>query len=421
MSNFGGKYFEQIIARLMKAKEAENYQMRADFKVQLREQLLNRTAPEILPESNGFEWASFWAKWKYALGAVPTMAILAIVAVNAFDQKVVMTQPEQAFQNTLQNNDSAQMKVMDAQPQTMSMEMVNNEGIKTFPGYLAMPSEEALRNFRQNEDGVKLPMMNTNLTELKIDDPNASLEKVNFDGLKTDFIDPVEKPDNAQFTILINENPVGNSVVVPNEPVVSDDLGSQKLMMESEVSDLPVGGMGGEVMDATVDQAMELDVGNILMTESLSVEEVKADLEKENALKQLDEQKTPIANQVSNTELMEESAMDSLRFNVVEEYSAPAIYTPEINLNQHFWLNNNALMESGRVYYEGEKRDLLNAFVQNEIVSRSGVLSGDYYFEGQDLEEGVFKLTLWEFGQKSKIYILKEEPYGLRVITEVDF
>jgi hypothetical protein len=442
MSNFGGKYFEETIACLIKAKEAENYQMRPAFKVGLREQLINNSA-DVLPESAGFDWGQFWSKWKYAIGAVPTFAVLTVVAMNAFDQKIVMNQPEQTFQTKLQNESAVQdqnpeqFKSFDSigidSGENSVVANFENEKIKTFPGYLAMPSEEVLRNFRKSEDGVNLPVMNSSLTELKVNDPETNLNKINFN--PPEFIEPADFNDNSLEisapAISIN---VGN--VMENQLFENADIAYEQgaggspttqIQQEAEVEDLPVGGMGGENLNSMTDQAMQLDVGNTLLTEQVSVEEIKADLERENALKQLNEQTIPTVDQDISMETLEQESERAVppqpeaMFNVVEEFNSPALYSPEINLNQQFWFNNNALMNEGRIYYEGKNRQLLDAFVKNEIVARSGVLSGDYYFEGQDLEEGVIKLTLLEFGRKSKIYILKIEPYGLRVITEVSF
>lgn len=428
MSNFGGKYFEEIIARLIKAKEAENYQMRSAFKAELRNKLLEGPSVAELPEVSGFDWGVFWSKWKYALGVVPTMAILTVVAINAFDQKVVMDQPEQAFQSTLQKQVSNQMEIGSLENSNEVSDVnMGNTGIKTFPGYLVMPSDEVLKNFRRAEDGVmNVPAMNSNLTELKIDNPQTQLEKINFDGSK--LLPPadmpaieseVRAPANANVVMIENTN-LENS----QEDGVSDDLANQSFVQENPVVETaPVqemsGGMGGGLPE-NIDQATALDVGNTLLTESLSVEEVKQEVEKENALRQLNTQQINVDSQQVPVQQTGEMDLANFQFNVVDEYNRPSQYKPEINLNQQLWFNN-ALMEGGRVYYEGEKDQLLRAFVNSEIVARAGLLSGDYYYEGQDLEPGVIKLTLWEFGQKSKIYILKEEPYGLRVVTEVDF
>jgi hypothetical protein len=419
MSNFGGKYFEEIIARLIKAKNAENYQMRREFKNDLRKRLIEDASLTEVPVEEGFDLGAFWAKWKYALGAVPTMAVLAVVAINALDQKVVMNQPEQTFQSTIQQKNSEAPEINSMVMSEMAdVEITENEGIKTFPGYLAMPSEEALKNFRKAEDGVmNLPMMDSNLTELKIDDPQSQLNKVSFG--ESELLPPAERteverielPANAVFVM---EVPVQENV---QEEELLEDVATQDDVMQSEQFQA---GMGGGVSES-IDQATSLDVGNALLVDSLSVEEVKADVEKENALRQLNDQQNVLLNQEIPVEQNGDLAVVDYRFNVMDEYNQPSQYRPEINLNQQVWFNNNALMQDSRIYYEGEKYQLLKAFVNNEIVSRSGLLSGDYYYEGQDLEPGVIKLTLWEFGQKAKIYILKEEPYGLRVVTEVDF
>lgn len=444
MSNFGGKYFEEIIARLMKAKELENHQMRPAFKVELREQLMNIAAEGALPVTAGFDWGQFWSKWKYAIGAVPTFAVLTVVAMNAFDQKVAMNQPEQIFQTNLQNQsiiqdqNSQQLKTFDStgmnSMENGTMANFENAKIKTFPGYLAMPSEEALRNYRRTEDGVtSLPMLESSLTELKIDNPQTNLNQADF--IQPEFMGPVDLNDSyfeitAPANVLNVQNSVGNNsfenASMVYEQEVQGDSINQGAQQGIETEELPVGGVGGENLNSITDQAMRLDVGNTLLTEQVSVEEIKADLERENALKQLNEQRLPVDNQEVLIQADEaitekiEAPQDVAMFNVVEEFNSPNLYSPEINLNQQLWFNN-ALMNEGRIYYEGENKQLLDAFVKSEIIARSGLLSGDYYFEGQDLEEGVIKLTLVEFGRKSKIYILEKEPYGLRVITEVSF
>ncbi|MBD3270531.1 hypothetical protein GF376_03310, partial [Candidatus Peregrinibacteria bacterium] len=129
MNNGGDKYFADIIAQLKVVKKAENIEVPKKFQDSLREELIKRSKNS--EEGGVFEFADFFAKWKYLIAAVPTLAVVALVAANFSNLSVIFDAPE----------------ITPVQNQAISQENRPVDQIKTFSPAEVMPPQEVIDQY----------------------------------------------------------------------------------------------------------------------------------------------------------------------------------------------------------------------------------------------------------------------------------
>ena len=159
METIEGKYFENVINKLQKAKADELIFPRESFVAGLRTSLLDRAAAP----SEKLDWSDVVLRWRYALGAVPVLAVLAIVVLNISNTPVSpLIPPLEPMTSQIQSVSVPQASVyslsiggneaMSDSAGALYSRKAQNFEIVTFSSASVMPPADVLARARASED-----------------------------------------------------------------------------------------------------------------------------------------------------------------------------------------------------------------------------------------------------------------------------
>ncbi len=153
MARPNSKYFTPVIKRLLDARRHESIVIDQNFKASLRARVLAKAA-DSAPPKRGFDFnriAEFFGRNRTALAIVPSLLLLAIVAVSALrmpvDLKSDVVVPT--------GNESGKSEAVPAD--AIKTAGVTSQDIKTFPGRGVLPSSYFAEKMPVIEMKMELP------------------------------------------------------------------------------------------------------------------------------------------------------------------------------------------------------------------------------------------------------------------------
>lgn len=431
MEKLEGKYFESTINKLKEAKDAERFEMRSEFREDLRASLVEKAG--VLPVET--DWSDAILRWRYLLGAVPTLAVLTIVAANVANLQVKIPAAELIPQNVGQNVSSSTTVNTVIQNDTVNqVEGGQSYGIVTFSSALVMPSADVLAKARaggaadlsspnfsvvyiqpvQNSDQSQpLNFLNDFNNEIKLNPPKVDL--FTFD------INNNTQPVNYNFStqpVLVGPSVVlipVNNIVSPVEDSVRPE-NNGRLEIFQKVETVPL----NQNNEVTLPRIENNNVQTEVVVPTTLVQEV-----------------TPI-NTVINKEIPQAPVLVDTAKKIYVLESQDDVYVDSANEamvkggDVDLSLNNLSeamptfvepvLLESSRIVYDGRDKSLVTALVLKELRDRNGNLSSDYFVRVGKLEDGKLKISLFEFGKlKSIIFMEMDERGEYKAVTEVNY
>ena len=440
MEKLEGKYFENTINKLKEAKHSENIEMRSEFKTKLRAGLVERAA--IIPVTT--DWSDLILRWKYLFGAVPALAVLTIVAINAGNFQVKMPSTElipKAEVNEVSKNSTLNSQAI---PDVELSGVDQNDKIVTFSAALVMPSADALAKARAGEQ-LTLESLPTSI-ESGVASPNADqLQPLNFLS-DTNFIKlNLPKLDVFSFDTINNGKITVSTpnLTMPKElPATSDTLVKQNLNGPSVVvipinNVTPIDSMARQENNARLEigqkvaEPVFVNPNQALSTSTESNQTVQTNVVVPTASVQ--NMSTPI--NIVNAGLNPATTMvtpstDSAKVMTENLYINSAgealIMNSRLNLNNvtesMSTFSAMTYLDNSRIIYEGIDKPLITAMVMKEFGNRNGNLSGDYYIKVVGLEDGKVKISLFEFGKVKQIVFLQKDFSGdYKAVTVINY
>jgi hypothetical protein len=414
MENLDNKYFETVIMALKKAKATQKIEIRPDFKAKLRSEIESRALSMNAPEQT--DWSDLILRYKYILGGVPVLAVLALVAVNALNFQVKMPKTQIVpVTGTVSESSAVQSGQTDlSSPETSVLQ----PKIKTFSADLVMPPAEYL----ENRGGAVSPTQ-TGTGEISAAISTGNSSYMFLDGLKVQLkygeITAKQLPQSSVST------PVQQEVTqnIPAEEIVLPEENGQKTLLTSEsaLSETPAEKAARLELSGRVEQSGTVTTehaGEIIPDAAQTADTLKTDTATQTQLPTVQPliQAVPVPA-VSLPEVRTESVN---YINPVEEQKlvAPKMTIQTRTLN----VETPQFLSSDRIYFDGSaERATVVEVVLKGLSSRNGNLSNDYYVNVVPLENGTYKATLYEFGQVKQVLILAQRDGKLMVVTELDY
>jgi hypothetical protein len=147
MARQNSRYFTPVIKKLLDAKQKEAINVDEAFKTRLRAQLMTRALSNAKNDGESESWADgvaeFVRRWKYQLALVPTVLVLALVAVQAFKIPVKVPGSDTVVPVMEGGNTVTNISAED---------IPSDEGIKTFAGRNVLPPDYYLKKNLQSRD-----------------------------------------------------------------------------------------------------------------------------------------------------------------------------------------------------------------------------------------------------------------------------
>jgi len=234
MDGLEARYFEEIIRKLKEVKASEKIEINPQFQATLRAKIMAQA--HVVP-TESFNLIDTVKNWKLLFTLVPSFLVLMVVATQFTQLKLLFQKNEivpieTPVQNPPQNvQDQPNMKVVDSVPNDSRKSDVplKTFPVKTFPGYLVMPSPETPMKKVVEPTGsstlLTFPVENeiqipANPVIIQIDLPKITIER--FDA--GEFLAPIADPASTQLPSsvrnqIVPENgvlqPVQTSVPTP--------------------------------------------------------------------------------------------------------------------------------------------------------------------------------------------------------------
>ncbi len=417
MEKLDGKYFENTIAALKKARGEESIQIDPSFSSKLRLSIIDKAANlTVLPK---FDWADLVLKYKYVLGGVPVLAVLTIVAINALNYQVKMP----ANQLTPESDGLVQNTLTKAPaPDTAADTTSSEPGIITFSADLVMPPAEFLNkpptvstedtvpaadisNARENKLpylflAMEMPSLeiSTLLTTKQGASGQADLQDnaIVQKGIITDTADSAQK---AQNLIIAQEEALRQE---QNERVEQSGTALPAPLSEQKIED-------GQTADVeTASQTTSAISTKSLPLTTDAVEPVTGELP------------ATLAVPLTLTTLPEVRMQTVQYINPVEEMNQSvdktnSQYSRSLDMVMSHYLTGD------RIIYSGNDRAQVVQAILEGFSARNGALSSDYSIEVKKLEDESFKATLFEYGRVKEVLILAFRDGKLVVVTELAY
>lgn len=416
MEKLDGKYFENTIAALKKARGEESIQIDPSFSSKLRLSIIDKAAN--LTVSPKFDWADLVLKYKYVLGGVPVLAVLTIVAINALNYQVKMPANLTPESDGLAQNTLTKVPATETAADTTE----SKPSIITFSADLVMPPAEFLNKppTASTEDTVpaadisnarenKLPYLflamempsleiSTLLTTKQGASGQADLQDnaIVQKGIITDTADSAQK---AQNLIIAQEEALRQE---QNERVEQSGTALPAPLSEQKIED-------GQTADVeTASQTTSAISTKSLPLTTDAVEPVTGELP------------ATLAVPLTLTTLPEVRMQTVQYINPVEEMNQSvdktnSQYSRSLDMVMSHYLTGD------RIIYSGNDRAQVVQAILEGFSARNGVLSSDYSIEVKKLEDESFKATLFEYGRVKEVLILAFRDGKLVVVTELAY
>ncbi len=412
MNNIGGKYFGDVVAKLKEVKSAEQIEIKQDFKNSLRAEMIQR-AENLQDESQGFELADFVRRWKFALGIIPMVAVVAIVAAN-FSQIQVIMQGEEII--PLEMEPAEELVIADAPFD--EQETVLSQ-VKTFPAYQVMPPRENLEKYYVSLEHAASEEGREEIIE--IDDVSMAIDaeplifnyepyQVKALEIETEPVDLVAKyytpPERPDFDAKI-ESPVVYYTEDRAVAGISSSPGGDELV-EPEFTPIYV---ESPIEEADFAKAENVEIEAEPVMVNKSIEEQKLDAQ-QTIVRVLTETRL-INDELREVELEEE--IDRARQQLEElrgEFEQEDIEDVRSQIEEL------GQIKPSRIKYKGDDRELIVELVSREFANDLSHLSNDYLIKVNRLTDSKYKVLLYENGVLSVMKFVEVVGDKLEVVTQ---
>jgi hypothetical protein len=473
MENLEGKYFENVIAALKKAREQQEFVVRSDFKSSLRAEMQARAFSMSKQERDVDNWADWILRNKFVFGGVPVLAAVALVAVNSMnwgniqipmdqiapDSMVSVYQADSVNENSSGDDVSVihEDQVSDVNVITKTdVQEKNGSKIVTFSAELVMPPAEVLanrfvyvsletevsKNAIQEDISTQKANESSNVTYTFMENVSDSVKIVSPDFVSNSYY-PWSSSESFSAPVRVfsevfqmNSYTEESLSFVENEH--SGELGGSLNNEES-----------GEIRSENsgqIDFSMPTESEIIVSDELPPVEQTT--LPETEAVEVVDDSSDPLPQSESSDAPENLNDTQSVLIDNQEVLSTDVLnddvgLIPVVNLDQATFVNRVEGVESvlpsiplpaeiaaivvqsvevgDRIVYEGENRSMIVGAVLEELVTFEQKLSDDHYVVVELMRGGSYKATLFEKGQVSRAWIITETKGEYHVVTEIVF
>ncbi|MCC6643579.1 hypothetical protein IT411_02415 [Candidatus Peregrinibacteria bacterium] len=422
MERLDSKYFESTIAALKKAKAAENFELKPDFKMNLRAELINRGSGLSLTEEESGIW-DFVLRFKYVLGAVPMFAVLVIVMANVTNWQVKIpvkdVSPEQ-----LEKLNTSEPIHKQTENNTSNPE---RPAIVTFSAASVMPPDDVLAKMWEQpqanqsdafvsntQPAQELRFMEGDSANLKITAPNINVSGSQMvkESLQSGQTVEVTVPTNSfemsqapDTVVLENPNLEQTTPVVPLELNARvENSGEVPTQTEQQVTVSPTV-LPVEDTFSTI-QFEQKTVPPSSDTAEMKALNVQADLTNKMPVNQMDQ---------GSLELK------SAELDYQNEFAQVAPANAVNKMESSMMMIAPIYLKPEKIDYDGKNRVEIVKAVESSLADVNGSLSNDYYVKVVELENSKYKVVLFEYGRVKKVVVLAYRDGKLITVTELNY
>jgi len=420
MSNLGGKYFEKIVVRLAQDKKSEKILIDSDFKLVLRNQILDKALMKNQKTSMSF--GRTWFGLKYIVAGGFSLVILTVAAFNFNNLKLLipLNQYIPVQNNTVQNKESGVLKGNNNQT-NLDNKNVQSDQLVTFAGASVMPPQELLhaKTARTAVTITTTPLVNipsptksSNIrNNLGLNLSQPKIEPVKIPIVSSNVVVPKYIPQPLVFG-YINRSVI-NSVFSLNKTLPIENSGKiiNTTIQPSSLPDTNIQLSDDNVKSQKVKQVMPINTNNHVMTEN---NKIVTDFSV--PLAQNIGSSVKLTNPVQSVDIVPKSIVSkplqlpiSLNNLTITPLTSLTIIPLTTNLKKITKINGN----------------LDSVFVDNLIkkgfANKLSIINQNNLFKVERLESGKVLITLTENGKVIEVVVFVQDPKTgiFNVITSI--